>query len=139
MTMRAKTIWTVAAGTTAAVLIPGVAYAMTAGGPVEGVDDTTVEQSTVQAAERPAEDASTLSVPSPASEDLVSEGAVSEDLASAVPPVELMLTANSPVSAQTAVSALSAQSAPTAVSPVSAQSAPSPVSADSPQSPDSAN
>ncbi len=127
MTMRAKTIWTVAAGTTAAVLIPGVAYAMTAGGPVKGVDDTTVEQSTVQAAERPAEDASTLPVPSPVSEGTVSEGAVSEGLASAVPPVEQMLTANSPVSAQTAVSA------------VSAQSAPSPVSADSPQSPDSAN
>ncbi|WP_246958373.1 hypothetical protein, partial [Brachybacterium sp. Marseille-Q7125] len=31
--MRKKTIWTVAAGTTAAVLVPGVAYALVAGGP----------------------------------------------------------------------------------------------------------
>lgn len=44
--MRAKTIWTVAAGTTAAVLIPGVASAMVDGG---GSSPRTAEDVVVQA------------------------------------------------------------------------------------------
>ena len=113
MTMSTKkTIWTVAAGTTAAVLMPGVAYAMAAGGTEKDAEEPVQEQVAVQIAEKPAEEPVTLSASSPAEVVAESSGPASE-----IPPVEQMMTANSPVSAQ---SAMSAQSAPSAVSAQSA-------------------
>ena len=94
--MRAKTtIWTVAAGTTAAVLIPGVAYAMVGGGESA---PRTVEDAVVQPADGAAQ-ASVASAP-PASSPV--------EPAAALPATETMQsagTAGGEVSAVTAVSA----------------------------------
>lgn len=144
-----KTLWTVAAGSTAAVLIPGVAFAVTAGGPIKEAQQSVEETSVVQEAEKPAGQTANLSAPSAADEADGTSGGAGD-----VPPVEQMMTANSAVSAQSAPSPVSAQSAPSPVSaqsapspvsaqsapsPISAPSAPSPASADSPQSPGSAD
>lgn len=135
--MRKKTIWTVVAGTSAAVLVPGVAYALVTGGasmPTEGpgignaAPDASVGDPGLQppapgpdpSAELAAEEVATSQAPSPQQ----------------VPAVETLSSAGSPlppISALSAVTAVSPVSAPSPASPVSAQSADSP---DSPQSAD---
>ena len=48
-----KTLWTVAAGSTAAVLIPGVAFAITAGGPIKETQEPVEDTAVVQPAQKP--------------------------------------------------------------------------------------
>lgn len=84
-----KTIRTVAAGTTAAVLIPGVAYAMAVGGSGKGSDgqvgEHVSEQAVVQAAERPAADDLAPSAPSPAIETPAGDVEIVDDTVSETP------------------------------------------------------
>lgn len=153
--MGKKTIWTVAAGTTAAVLVPGVAYALMAGGsdgPQQAPGIVGGEQRAVQPGEGPEHgagaDAGSL-------RDAEAELEGSGNAPHQLPAVEQMASAGSgptvsAVSPLSAVSAASPAPAPqqsstsksssTKQAPAPAQSAdtpPSPVSADSPDSPDS--
>ena len=59
-----KTLWTVAAGSTAAVLIPGVAFAITAGGPIKETQEPVEDTAVVQPAQKPGQTAN-LSAPAP--------------------------------------------------------------------------
>lgn len=144
--MRKKTIWTVAAGTTAAVLVPGVAYALVSGGSgarEEGPGVVAGEKPSVEPAEvdeQGADMAGSLS-------DAEAESARGADNAPhQLPAVEKMASAGSAVSAVSAVSPLSAVSA-ASPAPAPAKSsggnepapkkAPAPAqSADTPDSPD---
>lgn len=109
--MRKKTIWTVAAGTTAAVLVPGVAYALVAGGSgsrQEGPGVVAGEKPSVDPAEVDDQGAGVAGSLS----DAEAEGARGADNAPhQLPAVEKMASAGTAVSAVSAVSPLSAVSA----------------------------
>src|SRR5699024_473808 len=114
--MRTKTIWTVAAGTTAAVLAPGVAHALAVGEPATPAESSVAVQQDVgaDASADSAEVVSAISADEPAAQDPGEAPAV-ESMASVGSAVSAMTPA-SPVSAQSAISAQSAQSAPSAQS-----------------------
>lgn len=133
--MRKKTIWTAVAGTSAAVLVPGVAYALIAGGasmPTEGPGvgnagaDVAVGDPAGQSVERSVADGADL-VAARAADGLGGPGGSTEVDPSAarmpapqqVPAVETLSSAGSalsPISAMPAVTAVSALSAPSAQS-----------------------
>lgn len=135
--MRKKTIWTVVAGTSAAVLAPGVAYALVAGGasmPTEGPgigsDGSETSFGDQQGPDRPNIGADL--------DPAENEGGASKDAdqdevgPKQVPAVE---TLKSGASAPSAPSAVTAVSAPSPVSPPTPAPAPRTTTQKAPESP----
>ncbi|MGO1228048.1 hypothetical protein ACT3SQ_17120 [Brachybacterium sp. AOP42-C2-15] len=128
--MRKKTIWTVVAGTSAAVLVPGVAYALVAGGasmPTEGpgIGNAGSDASVGDPSEQSVADAADLAIERAPDELAGSDGSAAQvPSPQQVPAVETLSSAGSPlspISAMPAVTAVSALSAPSAQSPAPAQ------------------
>lgn len=139
--MRKKTIWTVVAGTSAAVLAPGVAYALVAGGtsmPTEGPgigsDGSETSLDDQQGPDRPGIGADLDPAESGGE---ASEGADQDADKDAVGPkqVPAVETLKSGASAPAAPSAVTAVSAPSPVSPPTPAPAPRTTTQKAPQSP----
>lgn len=113
--MRRETVWTVVAGTTAAVLLPGVACALTLGGSVAETAPGIAVQGDGPVLERPAE---ARPAAAPVAEIIAVSGQSPHEVqVGEAPSAELMWSADTATSAASPGTSHSAASAPSPRSP----------------------